>query len=138
MKALVNLPKTLEETYDRVFLAITEEERLFFQYALKWILYHNELYDRKSNLYAILLQAVAKCTARLISSQDERFYGNDTFQELCGCLISVILERTHTIGDEDYSTLMVSFAHYAVREYIDSVRISGASAAYFIPYPENL
>src|ERR1051326_1866906 len=41
--ALANLPKTLDETYERIFLQIPKEDREFVHHALKWIYYHNEL-----------------------------------------------------------------------------------------------
>jgi hypothetical protein len=138
-KALANLPKTLDETYDRIFLTIPEEERLFVQHALQWIYYHNELYNGKGIPCAVLLQGVEKSTAALAADQNELFYDNETLRELCGCLINITPENTKNfIGDLHYTTLAVSFAHYTVREYLDSTRISKSSTAYFTACKENL
>ena len=43
-KALKDLPKTLDETYDRVLLTLPEEDQQFVHHALQLILYHNNLY----------------------------------------------------------------------------------------------
>src|SRR5947207_4392575 len=70
--ALENLPRTLDETYDRIFLRIPEEERLFVYHALQWISYHNELHGNCIPC-SVLLQAVARSTAMLSDSQNVRF-----------------------------------------------------------------
>jgi len=138
-KALANLPKTLDETYDRIFLTIPEEEHLFVHHALQWIYYHNELYNGEGIPCAVLLQGVGKSTAGLTANQNERFYDNETLRELCGCLINITLENSiGVLADLHHTTLAVSFAHYTVREYLDSTRISKSSTAYFTACKENL
>jgi hypothetical protein len=138
-KALANLPKTLDETYDRIFLTIPEEEHLFVHHALQWIYYHNELYDGEGIPCAVLLQGVGKSTVGLTANQNERFYDNETLRELCGCLINITPENsTDVLGNIHHTTLAVSFAHYTVREYLDSTRISKSSTAYFTACKENL
>jgi hypothetical protein len=138
-KALANLPKTLDETYDRIFLSIPEEEHLFVHHALQWIYYHNELYRGKGIPCAVLLQGVGKSTAGLTANQNERFYDKETLRELCGCLINITLEdSTDFWGGIHHTTLAVSFAHYTVREYLDSIRISKNSTVYLNASKENL
>src|SRR2546421_4496669 len=67
--ALENLPRTLDETYDRIFLRIPEEERLFVYHALQWISYDNEIWRGAAAIpCSILLQAVARSTAILSDS----------------------------------------------------------------------
>lgn len=133
-KALANLPKTLDETYDRIFLSIPEEELLFVHHALQWIYYNNELYDGEGIPYAVLLQAVQRSTAGLTADQNERSYDEETLRELCGCLINITLEETKF----GRPTAAVSFAHYTVREYLDSTRISKHSTGYVTSCKENL
>jgi hypothetical protein len=123
-KALANLPRSLDETYDRIFSAIPEEERVFVHHALQWIHYHGVLYNGEGIPCAILLQAIAKSTAGLISDHGERFYDNDALRELCGSLICVILERRNSMNGSSRSILCVSYAHFTVREYLDSTRVS--------------
>lgn len=126
--ALKNLPKTLNETYDRIFLAVDEEERLFVEHALRWIAYHNELYDGQGIPCEVLLQATEASMLSLTGNKNERFYDEDTLREVCGCLIDISPEYLDTLGQHPY--ISVSFAHYSVREYLDSTRISNAVLGY--------
>ena len=135
-KALKNLPKTLDESYDRILLAIPEEEQVIVHHILQWIHYHNELYDGQSIPCELLVQGVRKSTAKLSADHMERFYDTETLLEVCGCLISLVAEnRTEIRGQE---TLGFSFAHYTVREYLDSNRVSPGSTAYSITYMKDL
>ena len=125
-KALKNLPKTLHETYDRIFLAVPEEERRFVEYALRWIAHHNELHGRGMP-YEVLIQATEATMLSLTGSQTERFYDKDTLREVCGCLIDISPEDlVDHWGKCDHTYISVSFAHYSVHEYLDSTRAANA------------
>ena len=129
-KALKNLPKTLNETYDRIFRAVPEEERLFVKYALRWIAYHNKLYGHGMP-YEVLIQATEAIILSLTGNQNERFYDKDTLREVCGCLINMAPEDfVDGSGDYHHTYTSVSFAHYSVREYLDSTRNSNAIFGY--------
>ena len=139
IKALKNLPKTLDETYDRILAAVPEEEQVFVQHALQWISYHNMLYEGQGICSAILLQAVDKSAASVGIQQQDRFYDSETLRELCGCLINISLEESITVGETRfYSALTVSFAHYTVREYLDSARVSESSTVYTTACKQSL
>lgn len=130
-KALKNLPKTLNETYDRIFLAVPEEERLFVEHALRWIAHHNELYKGQGIPCEVLLQATEASILRLTGNRNERFYDQDTLREVCGCLINISPEDLlDTMGICYHTYISVSFAHYSVREYLDSTRISNDILGY--------
>jgi hypothetical protein len=137
-KALANLPKTLDETYDRIFLTIPAEEHPFVHHALQWIYYDNELYHDGGISSAVLLQGVGKSTAGLTANQNERFYDNEILRELCGCLINIAPENSTDALGKPRTTFIVSFAHYTVREYLDSTRIPKNSAVCFTACKENL
>ena len=127
-KALKNLPKTLNETYDRIFLAVPEEERLFVEHAIQWIAHYNELYGGQGIPCEVLIQATEASMLSLTGNQNERFYDKDTLREVCGCLIDVSPEDLHeTSVNYHYTYNSVSFAHYSVREYLDSTRTSKAT-----------
>ena len=111
-KALKNLPKSLHETYDRILLAISEEDRLFIYHVLQWIAYHNELYNGEGIPCDLLIQAAEASIFELTGHRNERFYDKDILREICSCLIDI---------SEGYE--YVSFAHYTVREYLDSCRV---------------
>jgi hypothetical protein len=137
-KALANLPKTLDETYDRIFLTIPEGEHPFVHHALQWIYYHNELYRGEGIPCAVLLQGVGKSTAELTANQNERFYDNETLRELCGCLINITPGNSTDALGKTRTVFVVSFAHYTVREYLDSTRIPKNSTVYLTACKENL
>lgn len=137
-KALANLPKTLDKTYDRIFLAILEEDRPIVYHALQWILYHNEVYHGQGIPSVLLSQGLAKSVASLDGNPGDRFYDSGTLRELCGCLISITSEVPYHASSTHATVLTVSFAHYTVREYLDSIRIRKAAAFHFNAYPEDL
>ena len=122
-KALKNLPKTLDETYDVILLAMPQEDLVVVNHILHWISYHNELHYGEGIPCEILIQALGKSTAELTVDGLERFYDNDTLRELCGCLIKIVPEeQVYKYGSFPGTTLTASFAHYTVREYLDSNR----------------
>ena len=129
-KALKNLPKTLNETYDRIFLAVPEEERLFVEHALRWIAHDNELYNVQRIPCEVLIQATEASMLSLTGNKNERFYDEDTLREVCGCLINV--SPVDVEGDGHHIYISVSFAHYSVREYLDSTRTSNAGFGYHV------
>ena len=134
-KALKTLPKTLDETYDRILLAIPEEEQLSVHHALQWIRYHSDLYDGEGIPCKVLIQGLAKSTLKLCDEQDECLYDEETLRELCGCLINIAPDKVY---HSEYTALTVTFAHYTVREYLDSTRITESSIAYAITCKQSL
>lgn len=124
--ALSNLPKTLDETYERIFLAIPEEDWLSVQHIFHWMVYHSDLYGNAIPLI-ILLQAVQQSTLGILPSQADPLHDFEGLRERCGCLIIISEEpRSDTVG-----VLVVSFAHYTVKEYLQSPRISGTEVGFF-------
>ena len=130
-KALKNLPETLDETYDAILLAMPQEELVVVNHILQWISYHNELHHGEGIPCEVLIQAVGKSTAELVVDGLERFYDNDTLRELCGCLIKIILEDQVDSNDgRRRTTLRASFAHYTVREYLNSNRSKNSMVSF--------
>ena len=130
MKALKNLPNTLEKTYDRIFTTIPEQERLFVHHVLRWIAHHNELYEGEGIPCEILIQAAVASTIELTGEQNERFYDKDTLWEICGCLVDISSkDYNEYFGKPHHTYFSVTFAHYTVREYLDSGRISKSASA---------
>ena len=150
-KALKDLPKTLDETYDRILLALSEEDHNFVHHALQLILYHNNFYGGHFDggiPCAVLIKGVERSIAGNPPNQSDRFYDHETLRELCGCLINVtqersqfnnILEATYWMGGgRQNQALTVSFAHYTVHEYLGSNRIPKTSTAYVTSFKEDL
>ncbi|KAF2006078.1 hypothetical protein P154DRAFT_482839, partial [Amniculicola lignicola CBS 123094] len=128
--ALGNLPKTLDETYDRIFLAIPEDDRLSVQHILHWILYNNELFEDNISVRT-LLAAVQNSSLGLRSPEAHEIYDMEGLQECCSCLISVDRERLDLGGGRRYERNVVSFAHYTVKEYLESSRVASKKVGYF-------
>lgn len=148
-KALKDLPKTLDETYDRVLLTLPEEDQQFVHHALQLIMCHNKVYHGEITggiPCVVLIRMVERSVAGLTSKQSDRFYNHETLRELLGCLINVTQDDPDTndvlakaydrmVVLLQHEVLTVSFAHYTVHEYLSSNRIS---TAYVASYKEDL
>ena len=133
---LKSLPKTLDETYERLFLSIPREEWPYVHCTLQWIHHHNELYDGQGIPCAILLDAIHSTVESVGNTKSDRFLDVDTLRELCGCLISVNEEDREFYGPTNegwypLTVFAVSIAHYTVLEYLESARISQGPSAHF-------
>ena len=109
-RALRNLPKTLYETYNKIFEAIPDEDRTFVYHVLHWIEMHDLIFPKFPIPCHLLLQGIAISIVRTLTEESERFYDVYTLRELCGCLVRVSY-------DEE-----ASFAHYTVKEYLETRR----------------
>ena len=132
MKALKNLPKTLDETYDRIFTIIPTEERLFVHHVLRWIAYHNDLWNGDGMPCEVLIQAAGTSTVMINGQPNERSYDQDTLREICGCLIEVSSREIQVLdGTVCFTCSSVAFAHYTVLEYLESGRMSKSALTYY-------
>ncbi|KXX76563.1 Vegetative incompatibility protein HET-E-1 [Madurella mycetomatis] len=136
LKALDTLPRTLDETYERVLLGIPEEARRFVHTAIKLIHGHRSVHCKNPASY-ILLDMIRRSVASSPPEIDYR-YDEDLLREFCGCLISVGHEsRSEGVcsgGDKGPLTWTIttaSFAHYTVCEFLESRRIQEGPARFF-------
>ncbi|KAI3576663.1 hypothetical protein IWW34DRAFT_870945 [Fusarium oxysporum f. sp. albedinis] len=110
-KALARLPKDLDETYDRIFLRIPREDWQFVSHAFQWLWFYGELGPPDNGTPSVLLlDAIEISTSRTGNRDNHVHYNSERLRELCGCLISSLEDS-------------ISFAHYTVKEYLDSDRI---------------
>jgi hypothetical protein len=116
-EAIKSLPKTMDETYERIFSYIADEEKEFVRHILHWVCFHDLLWKGSVPLPANLLidAYIALNKGRL--SSDEYLYDLETLKDSCGCLVSFTFEK------EDQSQL-ANIAHYTVREFLESDRSS--------------
>ena len=137
--ALSNLPKTLDETYDRIFLTIPEDDWLSVQHVFHWLVYHNALFGTNIPL-STLLQAVQQSTVDLLSQDADQLHDFVGLRERCGCLIMVEQEEKRTDDDKKliHQRSTVSFAHYTVKEYLQSPRISQKKVGFFALAQERI
>lgn len=119
-KALSELPETLDETYERLFLEIPREDWPIARSALLWICAHDDLPFKNNMPSQCLVSAV------LYETPGSHLFDLDALQEICGCLINVAPANFAMS-----TTTTVSLAHYTVREYLYSDRISTTSVSYF-------
>ncbi|KAF2800547.1 hypothetical protein K505DRAFT_263715 [Melanomma pulvis-pyrius CBS 109.77] len=132
--ALSNLPKSLDETYERIFLAIPEDDWLSVQHVFHWLVYHNDLFRTKISLNT-LLYAVQHSTADCLSPNSDQLHDFEGLRERCGCLIMIEPEEMYT-GHK--KIMVVSFAHYTVKEYLTSPRISQKKVRFFAIVQEKI
>ncbi|KAI1055459.1 hypothetical protein LB506_011521 [Fusarium annulatum] len=110
-KALERLPKDLDETYARTLFRIPREDWQFVSHAFQWLWFYGETFAfRDGTSSVLLLDAIKNSTLQTENDNSHILYDSERLRELCGCLIS---------SQEDY----MSFAHYTVKEYLDSARI---------------
>lgn len=128
-KVLATLPRTLDETYQRIFAEIPDEERRIVRQCLGWIDVHNVMFKRNIPCN-ILLQSVNST-----GSEDGLNCDDRDLREMCGCLINISMGQPFDIGlwDYLYDVPVVSFAHYTVREFLYSESISPATPAGSFP-----
>jgi hypothetical protein len=119
-EAIKSLPKTLDETYERIFSTISDEERELVRHVLLWVCFHDFLWKGPVPLPAQLLidSYIALDKARINS--DEYLYDLETLKDSCGCLVSFT-------SNEENISLSASISHYTVREFLESDRSSLAS-----------
>ncbi|KAG7409461.1 Vegetative incompatibility protein HET-E-1 [Fusarium oxysporum f. sp. rapae] len=109
--ALERLPKDLDETYDRIFLRIPQEDWQFVSHAFQWLWFYGELGPPYNGTPSVLLlDAIESSTSRTGNRDNHVHYNSERLRELCGCLIGSLEDS-------------ISFAHYTVKEYLDSARI---------------
>jgi hypothetical protein len=112
-KALKELPKTLEDTYERILMGIDPLNRSIAHKALQLIAVE----------YRIKLQEIAEAAVvdidQCLFTTDNRLIHPTALLEICSCLIKV----------DDNGEL--AFAHYTVMEYLTSRRIRDGPAAMF-------
>jgi hypothetical protein len=128
--ALSNLPKTLDETYERIFLAIPEGDWLSVRHVFHWLVYHNDLFGNNIPL-SILLQAIQQSTSDVRSQDADQLYDFEGLRERCGCLIMVEQSQRNDAQDTVRQDTTVSFAHYTVKEYLQSHRNSQKRVGFF-------
>ena len=140
-KALQALPKTLDETYDRILCKIEGDDRTYSFKILQWLAFSAE---------PLSLEQLVEVIAIDISETPQfdvarRFEDPLDVLEMCSSLLTVYhsqdLFRSHReIKSGDIPTYLVMLAHFSVKEYLLSDRIrDGPAAKYFLEeIPSNV
>jgi hypothetical protein len=114
-KALTELPKTLDETYERILSKIPNKNRKHVHKALQFLAFGNDSDIFDLNLVQ-LAEAVVVDVEQLSFNPDDRFLQPKDLLEMCTCLVSY-----------DDTTSEIVLAHYSVREYLESERVKPGS-----------
>jgi hypothetical protein len=104
---------------------------------LRWIRFHTQHFDDNGIPCAILLQALSSSDDKHHEPINEYLYNEQDIKEICGCLVTVSPGYGFRLHDIDKVLTheqipIVSFAHYTVREFLDSDRISTSTVAFFM------
>jgi hypothetical protein len=130
--ALRDLPGTLDETYYRIFSYVSKEDWPFLRHVLHMICSHDELHEDmrlSSKLIVSAFPFMAEHEPGSVFTFDH-FYNSDLLKEICGCLV--------TFGQDDKLFKETAIlAHYTVREFLESDRISTGPAGYFFLQQER-
>ncbi|KAM7208193.1 hypothetical protein V8F20_001473 [Naviculisporaceae sp. PSN 640] len=132
-KAVSTLPKTLDETYQRIFAEIPEEDRDIVRLCLGWIDFHNRLF-LDSIPFLSLSQALNSAQQE---QRDWSIVDEEDLKEICGCLIRTFpgYGFGYPIPARDGISpdlTVVAFAHYTVREFLVDSKVSTSPAGYFV------
>ncbi|KAK5651783.1 hypothetical protein OQA88_11650 [Cercophora sp. LCS_1] len=124
------LPKTVDETYERILLDIEEPYREYAERALHWLAFAGRTL-RPEELFEAVVMKPGK------AAQFQPLVDGDRLVKCLSSLISVV-KRKITTNDYDYPSIRtgtsvddVKLAHYSVQEYLASQRIHEGPARSF-------
>ena len=120
-KALSELPRTLDEMYERILCSIPVENHSIAYRTLQLL-----AFDLGIKKLGVLLDALAVDVDRCTFSRDDRILDPEALLEVCTCLITITPAKRE---NKDY--FEVQLAHYTVKEYLVSDRIGRGSATTF-------
>ncbi|KAK6356878.1 hypothetical protein TWF718_001218 [Orbilia javanica] len=146
---LGRMPKTLDQTYDRILQSIPEMHKTFVESALRWLVFS----ERPLLLAELGEAAVIDPSFGPFNADESRFLDPGKILELCGSLITIGQKKVPTNGfrgggdwllqkcrnESRYSTrdlplfTTVSLSHYSVKEYLTAERLqTGTLSRYFM------
>jgi ankyrin repeat domain-containing protein 50 len=126
-KALQDLPKTLDDTYSRLFLEIDDAYREEARVALLWLAFS----DRPLQLTELAEAIVVNPQSDPPFNPDERFPDPESVLQILSSLVSIAPYEAE--GD---LTGTVTLAHFSVKEFLISDRIQkGPACDFAISYP---
>ncbi|KAF1838785.1 hypothetical protein BDW02DRAFT_626846 [Decorospora gaudefroyi] len=114
-KSLATLPRTLDQTYDRILSTISEEYSVYAMRILQWL-----TFSARPLSVAEIAEVVA-----IDGSRDPAFDRDEVLEDplealnICSSLVTIATSE----ADE---TSIIALAHYSVQEYLVSDRISKA------------
>ncbi|KAJ6201930.1 hypothetical protein J3E72DRAFT_265604 [Bipolaris maydis] len=121
-KSLATLPQTLDQTYDRILTAISEQDCDFAMRILQWL-----TFSARPMLVEEIAEVVAIDVAReLAFDRDEVL--EDPLEALNICSSLVAITTNNAEGRKRPTQRIIALAHYSVQEYLMSDRIKRGQA----------
>jgi ankyrin repeat protein len=121
-KSLATLPQTLDQTYDRILTAISEQDHKFAMHILQWL-----TFSARPMSVEEIAEVVAIDVAREPAfDRDEVLEDPLEALNICSSLVTVTLNKVE--GGSRPAQQIIALAHYSVREYLVSDRIKQGSA----------
>lgn len=120
-KSLATLPQTLDETYDRILTAISEQDREFAIRILQWLTF---------SARPMLVEEIAEVVADV--ARDPAFDRDEVLEDplealnICSSLIMITTNKAE--GRTKSAQRIIALAHYSVQEYLVSDRIKRGPA----------
>ena len=125
-KSLATLPKTLDQTYERILTAISEEDRIYTIRILQWLTFS----ARPLTLKEVAEVAAIDVAREPAFNRDEVLVDPLEALKICSSLVTTVMNESDNYeSDDDESTIseldarIVTLAHYSVQEYLISERI---------------
>jgi hypothetical protein len=117
-KSLASLPRTLDQTYDRILLAISEECSEYAMRILQWLTF---------SARPLAVEEIAEVVA-IDVARDPAFDREEVLEDplealnICSSLVTISTVQS------DPAKQIISLAHYSVQEYLVSDRIKQGPA----------
>jgi ankyrin repeat domain-containing protein 50 len=128
------LPKSLDETYDRILLSIDPDFHEYASTALQWLVFAK----RPLFLSELAEAAVIRPEATVPFDIENRFQSADDILHVLSGLVVTQIKGTLTYNDDFYApgydddtSPIVRLAHFSVKEYLTSSRILRGPAKIF-------
>ena len=127
-KALTSLPKTLDETYDRILRAIPSEYEQYTTILLQLITFS----ERPVTIEEAVDAIAVRTDEQPYFSPKNRMSDSQEISCYCSSLVAVILVGKGSNGESKCKTRVeLQLAHFSVKEYLTSNRLNGDNAQDF-------
>jgi hypothetical protein len=121
-KSLATLPQTLDQTYDRILTAISEEDQEYAMRILQWLTF---------SARPLSVKEVAEVVA-IDVARDPAFDRDEVLEDpaevltICSSLVSITTNSVEGVSGPPQR--IIALAHYSVQEYLVSDRIKQGAA----------
>lgn len=122
-KALSTLPKTLDDTYERILVNIDQEYKEDELMLFQW-LYFSERPMRHDEMVEML---AIDLNSDSLFSPEQRLPDSYDILTICSDLVSVTTGTERDTSIETTETQILRLAHFYVKEYLISDRLENAS-----------